>query len=570
MKAEGRGQKAEGVRRVAFALITSAFCLLTSALLPSAFAQNATDEFAKAVFFGQKFFAMKDYVAAYQQFAKADQIQPDNPGVLYDIALTLAKGGRFSEAQAKVDRYNQLFPNGTEKPLVAKLQLELEFRRELEKNRQADEEYAELFTRGRFLYSRNELDAALKLFKDAEQKHPNDPAPVYNQGEVYEKMGDFATALERFRRYDQLESDADRKNANDQHLMSLESEINDMKTKIVCPFCGLRLGAGTMWCPRCWHGVYAASSPVWRARACGDGASATRTSYYADDRFARNDSLPCLFNGSMIDALRYTPAKQRAIQDARKAEGWTYDGEVIQGRSDVKYVQGAGYLEKIVAPATGDILLFAAHKPADANVWLLDREDLIIDGQKYTARYQFDAQNRIAHEQVDYVNASGCDDQITMTADVIYASNNPASAKIHGGYDGVVVEGSPRTDWDANVTWTYDASGRLAKEDVAVIGFNKIYSQKPTGALRDEISKLYPSMRARKPIDTIARSGDLCGTSGSTVLGNPIDLRPFYAISPNTSMLLGFGVTRATVAFTYPTLAGTQNGSSSGQLANSN
>jgi len=533
----------------------------------SAFAQN--DEFAKAVFFGQKFFAMNYYVAAYQQFAKADQIQPDNPGVLYDIALTLAKGGRFSEAQAKVDRYNQLFPNGTEKPLVAKLQLELDFRRELEKKRQADDEYMDLFTRGRFLYSRNELDAALKLFKDAEQKHPNDPAPIYNQGEVYEKMGDFANAIERFRRYDQLESDADRKNANDQHVLSLESEISDMKTKIVCPFCGLRLASGAMWCPRCWHGVYATASPAWAARACGDGASATRTSYYADDRFARNDSLPCLFTGSMSDALRYTPSKQRAIQDARKADGWTYDGEVIQGRSDAKYVQGAGYLEKIVAPATGDILLFNAHKSGDA--WLLDREDMVIDGQKYTARYQFDAQNRVAHEQVDYINAAGCNHQITMTADVVYAANGgPASAKLHGGYDGVIVEGSPRTDWDATVTWTYDANGRLTKEDVAVIGFNKIYSQKPAGALRDEISKLYPQMRVRKPIDTMLRSGDLCGTSGSTVLGNPIDLRPFYAVTPNTSMLLGFGVARATVAFTYPTLAGRQNGSSSGQLANSN
>jgi hypothetical protein len=36
------------------------------------------------------------------------------------------------------------------------------------------------------------------------------------------------------------------------------------------------------------------------------------------------------------------------------------------------------------------------------------------------------------------------------------------------------------------------------------------------------------------------------------MLGNPIDLRPFYAITPNLAMVLGTGITRATVTFTYP------------------
>src|ERR1700682_2927584 len=70
-------------------------------------ASPASDEFAKAVFFGKKFFEMKDYATAYQQFAKADALQPDQPGVLYDMAMLLARAGRYSEAQAKVDRYNQ-------------------------------------------------------------------------------------------------------------------------------------------------------------------------------------------------------------------------------------------------------------------------------------------------------------------------------------------------------------------------------------------------------------------------------------------------------------------------------
>ena len=47
---------------------------------------------------------------------------------------------------------------------------ELEFERELQKKRQVDEEYTAIFTRGRFLYGKGDLPAALKLFRDAEQQ----------------------------------------------------------------------------------------------------------------------------------------------------------------------------------------------------------------------------------------------------------------------------------------------------------------------------------------------------------------------------------------------------------------
>jgi Flp pilus assembly protein TadD len=518
---------------------------------PPSAAMPVSEDFTKAVYFGKKFAEMKDYANAYQQFAKADSLQPDHPQVLYNMAVLLAKSGRFSESQAKVDRYNQLFPAGAEKPMVTNLQLELEFQRELQKKRQVEQEYTELFTRGRFLYTKNDLAAALKQFQDAEQKRPTDPAAVYNQAVIYEKLGEFAKASERFHRYEELEPDADAKSATNQRLLALESEMEDTKTKIVCPFCGLRLPIGATWCHRCWHGPYLTSSPVWSSRPCGDGATATRATYYADGRFARNDTLSCLFDGTMLESLRYSASRQRAIQEARKSEGWTYSGDIIQGfRDQVKYVQGADYLEKIVAPGSGEILEFEAH--AAGNVYLLDREDVIIDGQKYTNRYSFDAQNRIAQQQVEYQNAAGCNHVIAMTADVAYQNDLMSAVKITGGYEGVVVEGSPKVDWTTTIAYTYDPAGRVAKEDATVAAFNKVYRVKPYGHERDDVSKIYDRMRVNRPIENMLAVGDRCGTAGNLFLTNPIDLRPFYAITPNLATTLGNGVTRATVTFTYP------------------
>jgi len=571
MKAEIRRQKAEMriVIAAAFCFLLSAFCLSAQTPPPApapvaapapqpaaTAAMPPSEEFVKAVYFGKKFADRKDFAAAYQNYAKADALQPDVPGVLYNMGVLLARTGRYSEAQAKVDRYNQLFPNGAEKALVAQLQLDLEFEREVQKKRQADEEYTGLFTRGRFLYGKGDLANALKLFQDAEQQRPTDPAAVFNQAVVYEKLGDLAKASERFHRYEELEPDADSKSSADQRILGIESEMSDMKTKIVCPFCGWRLPIGALWCPHCWHGPYLTSSSPWNSRPCGDGATATRATYYADNRFAKNDSLPCLFNGTMLDALRYTPARQRQIQEARKAEGWTYSGDVIQGWRDrqgneIHYVQGADYLEKIVSSSGGDVLQFVAHK-ADSGIWLLDREDVVIDGQKYTSHYSFDAQNRIAQQEVAYQNAAGCNDVITMTAVPTYANDALSSLKIRGGYTGTLVQGSPRVDWETNIAYAYDDAARLAKEELTVTSMTKTYMEKPYGFARQEIATLYPDMRVRKPIDRVLAMGDRCGLAGAAVLSNPIDLRPFYAFSPNTALALPGGVTRATVSFTYP------------------
>jgi len=529
-------------------------CLLLSTLVfaqeqPAPPATSTNDDFAKAVFFGRKFADMNDYTAAYEQFAKAQALQPDNPGVLYNMAVLLAKAGRWSEAQQKVDRYLQLYPNGTEKPLVSKLQLELEFQRELQKKHKADEDYADLFNRARFLYSKGELDAALKLEQQAEQQRPTDPAAVYNQAVIYEKQGELAKAVERFHRYSELETDSELKTAVDQRVFSLDSEIEDMKTKILCPFCGLRLPIGAGWCPRCWHGPYFTSSPLWSAMPCTDGASVTRAMYFAEERFKGNESLPCLVPGTLLEALRYSPVKQKAIQEARKAEGWAYNGEIIQGKADVKLVQGPESLDHVLAMGTGEVLQYAAHKAGDA--WLLDREDLIIEGQKYTVRYAFDASSHITHQQVDYQNVAACNHLITINADYVWNADALASATIKGGYEGYVPEGLPKMDWQANVAFTYDDKARVSKEDLVVASMQKVFAQKPVGALRDELAKVFPSWRTRRPLEGITR-GDYCATNGSLLLGNPIDLRPLYAVAPSLAMTVPYGVMHVVVTFTYP------------------
>lgn len=511
----------------------------------------------KAAFFGRKFAEIGEYASAYEQFAKADALKPDDPAVLYNMAVVLARAGRYSDAQVKVDRYARLFPEGAERANVTKLQLELEFQRELQKKRQADQEYSDLFNRAKFVYGRGELGEALRLFKLAEQQRPNDPANAFNQAVILEKQGDFVGAIGRFRRYAELETDAEKRASLDQRVYELQHEVDDMATKIVCPFCGHKLPAGATWCERCWHGPYLVNSPVWNSRSCAIGASATRATYFSDGRFQRNDILPCLFNGpSLREALRYSPARQREIQAARKAEGWTYDGEVLTGFVDksgnqLRYQQGPEFLERVTSSTGGEILTYAAHA-ATPGIWLLDREDLVVDGQRYANKYTFDANGRVVQQQVEYQNGAACHHLISMNADYVYQDDALASVNLTGGYRGFAGEGAPETAWSAAVTYTYDEARRLAKEELAVTSFTKTYTQKAQGALRDDIARLYTGMRVKRPIETLPRTGDLCGTSGNVFLSNPIDLRPFYTMSPNLAIALQNGVTKAVVTFTYP------------------
>lgn len=538
-------------------LLAAVLTLTALAQEPAATLPDAEDEFSKAVFFGRKFADLGEYASAYEQYARADALKADQPAVLYNMAVVLARAARYSEAQVKVDRYVGLFPEGPERANIGKLQLELDFQRELQKKRQADQEYAEVFNRAKFTYARGELAAALELFRQAEQVRPSDPAPVFNQAVVYEKQGELEKAIERFRRYSEIESDLEKKGQIDERAFSLQRELDDRRTKIVCSFCGRKLplpssNSVATWCERCWHGPYLVKSPVWNSRTCVDGASATRATYYSDARFHRNDVLPCLWkNGTMLESLRYSAQRQRDIQNARKAEGWTYAGDVIQGNREVRFVQGPQYLERVTSDVGGEILTYVAHGGA-GGMWLLDREDLVIDATRYMNRYAYDPAGRISQQRVDYQNTAACNHLITMTADYSYQGDLLQSVTVRGGYDGFPAEGAPRSDWQAAIGYTYDTRGRVASEELNVASHAKTYTAKPDGELRDEINRVYSGMRVKRPIENVQRIGDVCATAGSTLISNAIDLRPFYAVSPNLNIALPPGVTKAVVTFTYP------------------
>src|SRR5438309_3165959 len=98
MKAEGRKQKAEVKIVVAanLCILLFAFRLFGQAPAPTptpapapqsaaTAAMPPSEEFVKAVYFGKKFADRKDYAAAYTSYAKADSLQPDVPGVLYNM-----------------------------------------------------------------------------------------------------------------------------------------------------------------------------------------------------------------------------------------------------------------------------------------------------------------------------------------------------------------------------------------------------------------------------------------------------------------------------------------------------
>jgi tetratricopeptide (TPR) repeat protein len=516
------------------------------------------DEFARAIAFGKRYAAIPDTKAALEHYLRADSIFPDQPGVLYNLAILMVKEGRYADAQSRVDRYLALYPGGGEVETIRKLQTELDFQKDFEKRQQETTNYVELFNRGRYHLGRGEYEQALRIFEEAAAQQPTDPAVAYNQALAYEQTGDFVRATEYLRRYLALTPSPPDKNEVDQKLFRLEAEITDMRTKFVCPYCGVKLENGATWCHRCWHGPYLFDEPEWSSRPCLDGASATRTMYYLDGRFGGNELLSCLSKeGRYGEALAYSPSKQKTIRAARKVEGWVYDGDMLVEKKvgDQKVVvleQGSEVLERFLAPVSGDVLSYEAAK-AGASSWNLVREEVVIDGVVYEKSYSYDAAGRIAKENVTYQNRGACDHLIQMTAD--YLRNDKGliqSVKFGGGYTGLPVEGSPTVAWTGTLGFAYDDKGRVAREEFALSSYTKTYAEKPKAdPIRDEIKDFYPTLKWKQPLD-IMRTGDYCGAAGTQRLSNRIDLRPFYTVSPGFPILLPPGVAKMTIDYAYP------------------
>lgn len=257
--------------------------------------------------------------------------------------------------------------------------------------------------------------------------------------------------------------------------------------------------------------------------------------------------------GLMKDVLRYTPERQKAIQNARRAEGWVYEGDVLKekligSKPVVQLDQGTEYLERMRALSSGDVLSYQATR--DGSQWLLQSEDLMFDGVEYSKSYTY-AGTRISQEKVTYQNHAACDHVISSVATYQYTADRLGSVQFTGGYTGFPAEGLPVVEWQGNLVFTYDEKGRVEKEEFTVGSYTKTYTDKPESETRKLIKDLYPSFRPKKPMDVI-RTGDLCGVRGNQRLINLIDLRPFYTISPSFPTLLPFGTQRMTIDYTYP------------------
>lgn len=509
-------------------------------------------ELMRATTFGEKYFALGDYASALEQYSRADEMLPNHPAVLFNTALVLSRLGRLAEAQSKIDLYLKLYPSGEEIEKVQKLRIDLEFERELQKKQQDNQSYVELFNRAKFTYENGDPQSALKLFEEAAQQRPEDAAAVFNQAVVFEALGEYAQATERLRKYQAIAPAAD-KGPVDERIFALEREIEDQRESHVCPFCGFKLSKTSPWCPRCWHGPYDASAARFSTRPCGTGASATRTVLYPSERVHQNEDLPCNLSGNLREALRFSSARQRAIQQTRREEGWTYNGNGLASYSArdanvLRLVHGTS-LEKVINLSTGDVLTYSGRSSGDK--WLLEREQVSIDGQKFDKSYSYDDDGRIASEVVRYQNGSACGHLIQTTATYHYAGPRLENVSFVSGYTGFQIEGIPQVEWKGTMRFLYDEHGRVSREEFVVDSHTKTWGKKPFGPLRDQVKNIYSTMRVKKPLD-ILKIGDVCTTAGARLVGNQVDLRPFYTISPDLAVLLPLRTSKVAVALTYP------------------
>lgn len=520
------------------------------ALDPAAEAKRI--EVMRATVFAEKYFALGDYASALEQYSRADAILPNHPAVLFNTALILSRVGRLAEAQTKIDSYLQLYPTGAEIGQVQRLRIDLDFERELQQKQQESQSYVELFNRARFTFDKGDVVGARKLFEEAAQQRPDDAAAVFNQAVAFESLGEYAQATERLRRYQALAPATD-KAAVDKRIFALEAEIADREANHVCPFCGAKLAKSAIWCPHCWHGPYDIEAARFTTRACGTGASATRTVLYSNDRVHQNEDLSCTVPESPRELLRFSSARRRAIQQARQDEGWTYDdGRLVSYRARdanvLRLVHGDS-LEKLINLSTGDVLTYSGRKAGDK--WLLENEQVLIEGQKFDKTYTYDDAGRIASEIVRYQNGLGCGHLIQTTATYHYEGSQLTSVSLVSGYTGFKLEGQPQVEWKGTMRFAYDEQGRVTSEEFTLDSHTKTWAKRAFRPLREQLNTVYPSVRLRKPVD-IMRPGDVCGVAGTKLIGNQIDLRPFYSIAPDLAIMLPLGTSKIMVKLTYP------------------
>lgn len=521
---------------------------------PEAVSDEEREQFVRSARFASRYHQIGDLESSLEQLQAADAIVPDHPAILHNLAVVYLQTGRYREAQDQIGRYLDLYPRGAHADQMMSMQIDLDFQKDLQSRVEKTQSYIELVNRASFEFEQGDYESALEKFQQAEELDPEDPAPVFNQAVALEAMGDYQGAREKLRRFLAISSTPDMRSEADRRIFMLEQEISARRADLVCAFCGWRLTPGQYWCPRCWHGPYLAQEARFNTRPCGVGASATRASYYRDGRVALNEPLACLYQGeNMLEALRYSRIRQRAIQQERQSDGWSYEDDVIvaleDGGEEVVELEQRDYLRYLVAESSGVALQYGADQIGDV-FYLLD-EDLSIDGRFYRKHYTYDASGRIVREDVSYRAVSNCGHFVQMSADYVYEGERLARVDLSGEIKGFSYEGHPATSWRGPLVFNYDSSGRVTSEVFTVEEFTKVVTERPERKWDRLFDRVYPGWRRNRPIELVNRA-DYCGVEGSRLVSNRIDLRPFYSISPSMAMVLENGVARVEVTYTYP------------------
>lgn len=509
-------------------------------------------EFLSATTFGARFYEAGDLEAALQQLRVADKLMPGHPALLYNLAVVLARHGQLAEAEVRIDMYRALYPDGEEMPRIRKLQIDLEWLREVQSRATVVQAYRERFDRGTASFRSGDYTSAMMSFQQARQSLPDDPAATFNQAICAEAVGDYAAASDLLGQVAAFNSVAVNRTAVDARIALLNAETADQQSSIVCSFCGRRLSGASAWCPDCGHGPFVRDSAQWSTRSCTPGAAATRSSFDPTGTLRQSESLACLYSGSYADALGFSTPKRRAIQAARKAEGWSYSNDRItsfrSGEAVIELQHDGEHLARIASTSAGDLLIHTG-RLLDNGRWQVESEDRIIDGQRYHKKYMYDGLGRVAREAVRYQGANACGNVIEVRADLRYEGEQLRSVALEGGYEGYASEGSPVIRWTGTVAYTYDAKGLVRKEDLSVNSFEKTWTKLSRDTRRD-LERIYPGLRADTPVNLIGK-GDICGSAGAQPVINLIDLRAFDAFSPNLSIALPPEVSRVSVDFTY-------------------